>query len=138
MADLDGDGDADLVVADRRSSSLLVFLQSAEGVFPEPVVLTGGDAGLFTVVTADLDGDGDADMAAAAITSVSIFLNLGKGQFAPPSVFQFGGSANSLASGDFDRDGDLDLAVGFLNAGKVTVIVNAGDGSFRTSADLGL
>ena len=64
VADLDGDGDLDLISANRGGGNATVFFQTEPGAFdPTPVVL--GDP-LTTVlpgslVAADLDGDGRVD-----------------------------------------------------------------------------
>ena len=41
-ADLDGDGDLDLVTANERSDNLTVFFQSAPRIFASPALVLGG------------------------------------------------------------------------------------------------
>ncbi len=64
-ADLDGDGNLDLVSANRNSDDLTVFYQDAPRTFiRQPPIPTGG-LRPRSLVAADLDGDGDLDLVSA-------------------------------------------------------------------------
>src|SRR5207253_2744498 len=75
-ADVDGDGHADLVVADNASNTISVLLNQGNGTFGAPVQYGVGVHPVF-VTSADMDGDGDADLAAANFNSntVSVLRN---------------------------------------------------------------
>ncbi len=134
-ADLDGDGDQDLAVANVASPGLVTILKNTgAGNFNQPSSSPeqAGD-GPRSIVAADLDGDGDQDLAVAngAGNDVTILKSTGSGNFveAPSSPEPVGESARSLATADFEGDGDVDLAV--ANADDtVTILRNAGTGNF--------
>jgi len=64
VADVDGDGRADLVVSDFRSRSIYVFLGDGRGGFAEGLAFdAGGPVNFFAL--ADVDGDGRPDIVAA-------------------------------------------------------------------------
>ena len=69
-ADIDGDGDKDLAIADTTSNRILWFENqlSAPGAMPTfvPHLVTDRAKGVRDVHTADLDGDGDLDLYAAS------------------------------------------------------------------------
>ncbi len=111
FADLDGDGDLDLLAGD-ASGNVHLFLNtgsSSSAAFdppPNPFGLTGN-----AVTFADIDGDGDLD----AFTGGFFFRNVGNSEspvFAAP-VVSFG-AARVPALADIDGDGDLD---GFAASG---------------------
>ncbi|MCH7720899.1 MAG: VCBS repeat-containing protein, partial [Planctomycetes bacterium] len=64
IGDLDGDGDADLAVANRYSDNVSVLLNNGDGTFAADVLYGVGDQPQ-SVAIGDLDGDGDADLAVA-------------------------------------------------------------------------
>ena len=138
VADLDGDGDRDLAVANRETAIVSVLLNSANGTFGGNVDYTVA-FGPGSISAADLDGDGDADLAAACEGSgaLSILFNDGDGTFTPELKYD-AGALVSISSADLDRDGDSDLAFTehvFLSsaghtAGGVSVLLNDGDGTF--------
>src|SRR5262249_22327212 len=117
-ADLDGDGDQDLVSANRiPSNNLTFFLQLSPGTFsPDPLTL--GDLGTTreprAVAGADLDGDGDLDLVSANQTgnNLTVFFQLPGGTFAAPLTlggFATTSGPHAVAAADLDGDGDLDL-----------------------------
>ncbi len=145
-ADLDGDGDNDLAVANRGAfhsglkeyinSSVSVLLNNGDGTFASKIEYTGGDSPT-SVLSDDLDGDGDNDLAVTNQFSynISVLLNSGNGTFAPKVDYGVGVAPFSLFSADLDGDGDNDLAVtnrGYADqlGNTVSVLLNNGDGTF--------
>jgi Ca2+-binding RTX toxin-like protein len=129
FADLDGDGDLDVVMG-ASDGTLRYFENQGTAAAPVYVELTGAlnpfdgiDVGqLSTPSFTDLDGDGDLDLAVGSSDgTLSYFENTGTTQ-APAYVAQTG-AANPLGGvdvgllsapsfADLDGDGDLDLVVG--------------------------
>jgi hypothetical protein len=110
-ADLDGDGDRDLAVANYGSGTVSVLLNQGNGTFA-PQVTYGVGSSPSSVTSADLDGDGDQDLAVANYGSdtVSVLLNQGNGTFATEIQYGVGSGPSSVTSADLDGDGDQDLA----------------------------
>jgi hypothetical protein len=80
VADVDGDGDQDLVSANFDGDTLTVFFQTGPGAFhPDPLSL--GSAATTdapsSVAVADVDGDGDQDLVSANHTgdTLTVFYN---------------------------------------------------------------
>ena len=91
LADLDGDGDADMAVANYISDDVSVLLNRGDGTFDAQQRFPAGD-GPRSVALGDLDGDGDTDMAVANFDSddVSVLLNRGDGTFDAQQRFAAG------------------------------------------------
>jgi alpha-tubulin suppressor-like RCC1 family protein len=118
-ADLDGDGDTDILATDTSNDRVLWFANS--GAHPptwtQRVVATGVDDP-YSVFSADLDGDGDVDVLSASIGLIAWHQNNG----ASPPVF----TTRTIASGcnaavgvhaaDLDGDGDRDVIAGCTSA----------------------
>ena len=77
-ADLDGDGDADLAVANVESDNVSVLKNNGDGTFAAAISYPAGFSS-SSVFAADLDGDEDADLAVTVPTSyrISILINCG-------------------------------------------------------------
>ncbi|KFC20338.1 hypothetical protein IO90_14315 [Chryseobacterium sp. FH1] len=153
FADVDGDGDLDLVAGD-FTNKLAVLLNDGNQNFTfDSYLQVGGEdisSGNFTKsVFADIDGDGDLDMILGERHSASgggyesqvhLYINTaGAGnpiKFDEPSTILQANNSNVGVgiSGfhmpapflvDYDNDGDLDLFIG-TNTGKVFYFENAG------------
>jgi hypothetical protein len=111
-ADVDQDGDADLLVAARSpASGRATLYRNVGGAFAPPVVLhaaTGADVVAdLAVFDADQDGDLDAALAGGA-GACALLVNDGVGNFS--ATFPFGVAfAATVAAGDVDADGDVDV-----------------------------
>jgi hypothetical protein len=134
LADLDGDGDLDLIISS-NGTGMSVRLNNGQGVFGTgyPVSL---DA--YETMAADLDGDGDLDLAATTPRggipgNLSVAMNGGSGNFGAATVVSVGGASNALAVGDMDGDGDLDLLTEDSFTFQVAIRLNNGNGFFGTS-----
>jgi hypothetical protein len=140
LADLDNDGDLDLLIGDQEGSlNYYKNIGSASSpVFASPIVNPFGltDIGdVSTPTLGDLDKDGDLDLLAGAQDgNLRYFQNSGSASspvFAIPltnpfgltDVGSFGWSAPNLA--DLDNDGDLDVLVG-ENTGNLYYFQNTG------------
>ena len=128
--DLDGDGEADLVLS-RMDGRISVLRAQGTGFLPEVPYLVGTSPGALT--SADLDQDGDRDLAVAIgyPLDVAVLLNHGNGTFAPAEQFVASLHPSSIASGDLDGDGLADLAT--VNGTTAWVLFNSDDGRFGRS-----
>jgi FG-GAP-like repeat len=158
VGDLDGDGRADIVVANFQSNDgrdLSVMYGSADRTKAVDSAISmkveGSDLkyrnilnnegnavyafpGLTSVAIADLNHDGRLDMAAVAWSSdrIIIFLNEGNRRFRQLSYATPPGPRD-LAVGDFDGDGKLDLAITLYSTNMVQVWNGDGTGAFKPS-----
>ena len=109
-ADLDGDGDRDLVLRNRRGPVRLI--NDGAGVL-HPQYGRSGPLDALEPIYGDFDGDGDLDVAAISGSPFGfvVSLNNGDGRFvAGPTtpVAVVGGNASYFKFIAFDRDGDGD------------------------------
>jgi uncharacterized protein (DUF2141 family) len=130
--DFNGDGHADLVVANTESDDVSVLLGDGHGAFQSHVDLATG-ANPVSVAVGDFNGDGHLDIVTAnagtagGLGSVSVLLGNGAGGFAIHVDFVAGISPSSIALADFNGDGRLDVVV--ANSGSNDVLVMLGDGA---------
>ncbi|MDG1491589.1 MAG: VCBS repeat-containing protein, partial [Planctomycetota bacterium] len=131
-ADVDLDGDLDLVVAGRSGGSVYWFTNDGTGQFGGETLITNQAPGVFSVTLFDADGDGDEDVVTAesAVDTISLYLNLG-GSFGPglPLDTALDG-ARTVRHADIDGDGDEDVIAGSLNDDTVAWYPNLGGGAF--------
>jgi FG-GAP-like repeat len=141
-ADLDGDGDLDIIITSLKSQSiegdrLLILVNQGNGTFT-PAARASYVVGLspYALTAADLDGDGKPDLAVATSDKVvRVLVNLGDGTFAVPRIYAEGSPGTSVAAADFDGDGKLDLATSKDYSNKIRVLFNQGNGTFTPGAD---
>ncbi len=134
-ADLDGDGDQDVVYGTYQLPGKVVWFANngLAGFSPEQLVSVEGIA-INDVFTSDLDNDGDQDVltAATAINGLSWYANDGFGGFGTEQVISALGQAGSVHAADLDNDGDQDLIAGCFFDYRVVWYANDGMGGFGT------
>lgn len=144
IADFDGDGRPDIVVANHYSNpaTISVFrnLTSGAGLIQfAPRIDLPADYNPRELTTADIDNDGKPDIIVAnqGATSISVFRNTssvnGSISFAPKFDLATPQNSNpvanswpeSVATGDFNGDGKLDIAVADNNSpGFISIFAN--------------
>ncbi len=131
-ADFNGDGHADITVANINDNTISVVLGNGDGTFAAQQTISVGSMPRGITVL-DVDGDGDADIVNTNQGSgtLSLHLNNGAGVFGTPTTLNADmGGEWSLASGDMNRDGRLDLIVASGNMPRIQVLAANGDGTF--------
>jgi hypothetical protein len=122
-ADIDGDGDLDILTANENSHNVSVRLNDGTGTFRgNTSVEVGGRPA--SVVAADIDGDGDLDILTANGNNVSVRLNNGDGTFNGNTSVAAGNSPASVVAADIDGDGDLDILTANDGNNYVSVRLN--------------
>ncbi len=126
-ADFDQDGDLDLFVGGRVSTSGYplpgesILLQNEHGVFQDVTESMAKDLRQVGMVTdalwSDMDDDGKVDLIVVGeFMPVTFFRNTGNGfaKLEKTGIENSVGWWNSIAGGDFDADGDTDYIIGNL------------------------
>jgi len=137
LADFDGDGDADMVVANSDSNFLSMYSNAAGVLSAATSVPMFGEAS--AVVARDFDGDMDIDLATANgnTDSMSVLLNDGFGGFFTSGNLTAGSNPRHLTAADLDGDGDADLAVVNRDSNDVSLFMNTG-GVFAVGGTFGV
>jgi hypothetical protein len=104
--DFDGDGRADVVVADDARGEHTLWLTRA-GADSQAMPLPAVEWGLHLADTGDFDGDGRADLLWAGSDGLVVWMMDGA---QVRERMDLGESAEMIASGDFDGDGIEDIA----------------------------
>ena len=131
--DLNNDGIADLVIADRGGNSFLAYGPLSPSVETHPLAAVHA----VGVSTGDLNGDGRADIVLALRggATLAILFAGEAGYSAPVLVGSDELQSRSVALADWDGDGDLDLVTAILT-GANRVFLNE-NGTFDETVLIG-
>ncbi len=138
VADMNGDGNLDLVIANHQSPYVSIFLGDGKGGFhPAP----GSPFDVHSsphphgVAVADFNSDGKPDVVTDSWGNNKIELLQGDGRggvILPGRYFAVGRRPyERLRSADFNRDGILDIVTTNLDDGTVTILLGVGKGGFH-------
>src|ERR1700674_4978892 len=139
--DFNGDGQADIAVANQNDNSISILLNNNQGNFTQPstspILLGKNETGPAAIASAVLRTSStavptpaaDLIVANSGSNTVSVLLGNGDGTFteASGSPFAVGKQPSAIVIADFDSDGNLDFAV--ANKGDNSISVFKGDGS---------
>jgi FG-GAP-like repeat/FG-GAP repeat len=146
VADFNGDGKADIVVAQGQSGTpqLTVFPGNGDGTFRPSIsspINTGSQYAnaVQSIAVGDFNGDGKADCAAliALSQTIAVLLGNGDGAFQSSILTTLPGLGAAIAAGDFNQDGKLDVAVTYQDNSGVAwlvILLGHGDGTFTSGA----
>ena len=154
LADVNGDGNLDIVVANRLDKTVSVLLGNGDGSFRQALnfPLSGSPTAIAAGV---LVKGGKTDLAVVEDCgsttcsqpgSLEILGGSGDGNFKSASIYTVGYSPSSVAIGDLNGDKNLDIVVAnrcgndtsCLSAGTGTLLVGDGTGKFKAGAALAL
>jgi hypothetical protein len=140
IADMNGDGNPDLVIADHQSPFLTILLGDGKGGFhsaPGSPVDVHSHPHPHGVVVADFDGDGHPDVVTDSwgTNQIELLLGDGKGGLQTPGKYFATGHRpyERLRSADFNRDGNPDIVTTNLDDGTLTILLGDGKGGFRNA-----
>jgi type II secretory pathway component GspD/PulD (secretin) len=148
-ADVNGDGNVDLVDANQGTNTVSVFFGNGNGTFQNPTNYPTGNAPVY-VALADLNNQGALDIAVAnhgaptatnSGNSVTVYYNqisttnIPTGSFVAgtPRDFLAGNGPTSIAIADFSQSGYADLAIADETDNAVTLLLNSGSESFTAA-----
>lgn len=152
IADVNGDGKPDVIVAnhffssrDHTSGGVSVLFGNGDGTFALAQSFRSGGWYASSLAVADVNGDGQADLSVGnGCTSgghcrngtVGVLLGSGDGTFQGAVTYGSGGpSIRALALADVNGDGKPDMVVAI--EGGINMLLGNGDGTFQLYAAYG-
>ena len=143
VADINHDGNLDIVALSYAGSYISVLLGNGDGTFQsqQTYALAGGYWPDHSVAIGDLNGDGIPDVVATQSTGYAVSVLLGTGN---SSSNLFGsavdyttyttdpGRPDDVTIADVNGDGKPDLVVSNVDKNDVAVLIGNGDGTFQT------
>jgi hypothetical protein len=128
-ADMDKDGDIDLISGSSSDDKVSLFINDGHQNFTERILSTTAD-NAFEVDVGDLDGDDDMDVVSASYNDGKFawYQNNGAAGYAERFIATVEGAQHAVIH-DLDKDGDMDIVYSSLTGGAGW-FENVGGGDF--------
>ena len=133
VVDLDGDGNADVVVTPSTIESaapapLIIFYGNGDGTFQPPILMpTSHRYDQLTI--ADVNQDNRPDLVLNDGSGIAVILNQGPRNFGPEEHFIAGNSISTLSVTDVNGDGYPDIVAANPGGTTVAVLLNEPNGT---------
>ncbi|MBU1881609.1 VCBS repeat-containing protein, partial [bacterium] len=140
-ADLDGDGDYDVLSASSGDEKI-AWYENTDGLgsFGQQQIIINNASEAYSVFSADLDGDGDNDVLSASSyeNKIAWYENRdGLGNFSLQQIITTNANeARSVFSADLDGDGDYDVLSASFDDNKIAWYRNEGPPPPEVTIDL--
>ncbi len=142
LADVSGDGLADLVVASGGSTNITIVRAVSPGVFTGPRTTHPVASSPQGIAMADVDNSGRPDVLVAcpSASGVSVLLNDHAGSLGPQTLVGLGasGSPQAVAIGELDGDGVIHAIVATASRNALGVMTTLGNGTFFREPDFAI
>jgi hypothetical protein len=133
IADVNGDGEADIVVADTTAKTVTANLNSGDGTFTETITVEAATGSNGYLATGDFNNDQKMDVATTGGSTGEINILLwdtGSSSLELAATYTSEGTPSEVIADDFNNDTYLDLAVLEETESMVRVLLGTGTGGF--------
>ena len=134
IADMDGDGDMDIISSSGWSNKVYWYENGEDQVFTEHTAYLSSPGQVRDIFIYDIDGDSDMDILSANSSGsnkyFSTLINDGNQNFISTNIRNVSNTVNDIYGIDLDQDGDLDILSSLFSPGKMNWFQNTGDQSF--------
>ena len=130
-ADLDGDGDMDIISGSENDDKIAWHENdgNANPSFASTTIATSAD-GVYSIYVTDIDSDGDMDIVSASIkdNTIAWYENDGNAtpDFTARDITTSASGATNVSAADMDNDGDMDIISVSHNDNKISWYENDG------------
>ncbi len=122
LADIDGDGDLDVLSASYSDNKIAWYENNGSGSFSSQNLISTTAEGARHVYTEDLDNDGDIDVLSTSDLDDKLawYENNGLGDFSNEKILSVNDFLeNDICIGDIDNDGDSDILAAFWKDSRI-------------------
>jgi hypothetical protein len=134
IADFNEDGQLDLVILNRITVNIQIYIGYGDGTFESRDKYSNGpNSAPRMIAVGDFNHDHHQDIAVAnyGTNSIGIFLGFGNGTFERQNELSTGSSRpNSIGLADLNNDTNLDMVIVNYGTNSVSIYYGHGDGPF--------